>query len=663
MRSFLAFLLLGSICSAQAVPGVLSGGTQPLSPPSSPAGTYGQLMSLNPATNQLYFSNPETIGIKLRKKALTAVDPFTLPIMNAIEPWQPSTAYYQYDAVINGGGWYVCITAGTSASSGGPTGTGTGPIADNSINWGYVGLNPCPNAQNLTITPWAANTAYTKSLTSLVSNGGKVYACVANGTSAGSGGPSGTSNAITDNSVTWSYYGPVAQLPPLADYCSYVASASSSYSIVWNPNTAYGVGITAALPIAKGSSYAVNDTITLTGGTFSQAVVLTVTSVSSGGVTGVSITNAGTYTAYPGVTAAQGSTSGSGTGATFNLKWPDPPFCRLRGCYNNGSNGSSQIVTAVFAPALNCAPVNVASAMEFYSDAPRLEFVSAGHFTCYVDGVRAISNSKNSTGNSTAYYHQFDFTAGTGLGRKTRLWRFEFNGFGMTGYVKTDATSQLWQPSDTERVRVAFITDSYGAGSSYHPYIPGNSYGIHLGKALGWNDVYNLSTGGTGYVAQGAGPGTTTNQFGFRVTEALTLNPDVWVVAGSVNDNAQTTGTITSAAASMLTAIRAGSNAPIFVVGVPSINDGAYTTSCLNMENAVFSGWTATNDPLVFTVPFRGALPVPWWTNSWNNTNLNTSANSTVYIGGDNVHPNDAGMLNLVNRAANGIRSKLLSAP
>lgn len=68
---------------------------------------------------------------------------------------------------------------------------------------------------------------------------------------------------------------------------------------------------------AGGSNYQVGDTITLAGGTFTTAAVLTVTSVSSGAVTGVSISNGGAYTANS-TTFTQGSTSGVGSGATFN---------------------------------------------------------------------------------------------------------------------------------------------------------------------------------------------------------------------------------------------------------------------------------------------------------------------------------------------------------
>lgn len=56
------------------------------------------------------------------------------------------------------------------------------------------------------VTAWTATTGYV--VGDLVGNdSGKVYACTAAGTSAGSGGPTGTSTSISDGSVTWRYVG------------------------------------------------------------------------------------------------------------------------------------------------------------------------------------------------------------------------------------------------------------------------------------------------------------------------------------------------------------------------------------------------------------------------------------------------------------------------
>jgi hypothetical protein len=77
-----------------------------------------------------------------------------------------------------------------------------------------------------------------------------------------------------------------------------------------------------ATQVAGGSGYVANDTITLTGGSSSVATILTVTSVDGGGaVTGVSVSTPGNYTVLPTSPVAQGSTSGSGTGATFTVLW------------------------------------------------------------------------------------------------------------------------------------------------------------------------------------------------------------------------------------------------------------------------------------------------------------------------------------------------------
>jgi hypothetical protein len=53
------------------------------------------------------------------------------------EPWAASKAYVLNQQVVNGGNVYKCTTAGTSAASGGPTGTGTG-ITDSTAVWAYV---------------------------------------------------------------------------------------------------------------------------------------------------------------------------------------------------------------------------------------------------------------------------------------------------------------------------------------------------------------------------------------------------------------------------------------------------------------------------------------------------------------------------------------------
>lgn len=68
---------------------------------------------------------------------------------------------------------------------------------------------------------------------------------------------------------------------------------------------------------AGGTGYTVNDVLTVQGGTKTTSATLTVSSVSSGVVTAVTISNAGVYTAIP--SNAVAVTGGTGSGATFTL--------------------------------------------------------------------------------------------------------------------------------------------------------------------------------------------------------------------------------------------------------------------------------------------------------------------------------------------------------
>ena len=84
--------------------------------------------------------------------------------------------------------------------------------------------------------------------------------------------------------------------------------------------TTLGSGTVLSQTIATaGTGYAVNDTITVLGGVYGTTpATYTVTSVTAGAVTGLTLTNAGTYTSVP-ANPASTSSSGNGTGLTLNL--------------------------------------------------------------------------------------------------------------------------------------------------------------------------------------------------------------------------------------------------------------------------------------------------------------------------------------------------------
>jgi len=87
---------------------------------------------------------------------------------------------------------------------------------------------------------WAGTTAYSTSGPDFVSNdGGKLYQCVTSGTSAGSGGPTGTGSGIVDGSAHWDYVG---LAPVTGDWCGitvYVATSSFSVQVKRSTSSEY----------------------------------------------------------------------------------------------------------------------------------------------------------------------------------------------------------------------------------------------------------------------------------------------------------------------------------------------------------------------------------------------------------------------------------------
>jgi len=96
--------------------------------PSKPTQTKTIALSVAPVSGYVYKVNAYALGA-LQQASYTAV---------AAAAWTINTAYTTGTAVTNDGGKvYVCITAGTSAGAGGPTGTAS-DITDNTVHWMYA---------------------------------------------------------------------------------------------------------------------------------------------------------------------------------------------------------------------------------------------------------------------------------------------------------------------------------------------------------------------------------------------------------------------------------------------------------------------------------------------------------------------------------------------
>lgn len=81
-------------------------------------------------------------GLVIRR--LASIAQTNNPLINAplgpAPAWAASTAYVAGQVVTNGSYQYLCNVAGTSAASGGPTGTSANLITDNTVSWYYYGL-------------------------------------------------------------------------------------------------------------------------------------------------------------------------------------------------------------------------------------------------------------------------------------------------------------------------------------------------------------------------------------------------------------------------------------------------------------------------------------------------------------------------------------------
>lgn len=185
--------------------------------------------------------------------------------------WAASTAYAVGAKVTNGSNIYTCTVAGTSAASGGPTGTSPGP--DNTVTWSYTSAAPTYTTGSVFTcaapSRWVGGTAYTVgtkiigdipyrwlpsvayTVGAKVTNGANTYVCTTAGTSAGSVGPSGTGTGITDGTAVWSYQVVAGNI-----YVCTTAGTSASVlgptgtggsitdgSVIWAYQTAVGTGV------------------------------------------------------------------------------------------------------------------------------------------------------------------------------------------------------------------------------------------------------------------------------------------------------------------------------------------------------------------------------------------------------------------------------------
>lgn len=595
----------------------------------------------------------------------------TADAYTTLTAWVASTAYTLGQQVTNGGNVYACVQAGTSAGSGGPTGT-SNAITDNTAKWTYMGVYVAPAypAISPTVTtsasPIAGLNYYRPAIAQIMSAQrasplftGSGYAVGDTVTLATGNGTATTSTVLRITSVNNSHVFTVSGVTTAPVAGDTYTNNGVTFTVV-STSIAAGsgtiTGYSAGTPAASGS-------LTRATGSGDATIAFSAVTNATGVPSGCSVATAGQYTTLQSNNTywSQGSTSGAGTGATFSVGFNAPGWCNIYGAYM-GSAASLNARPFTFTPAPQAAPVAQDWSMEFYTDSANVQFnnlpVSA---LLVIDGV--IYCPDVTTGITTNTYLLFNFDKCGG--RKKRLFQIYVKNTGpFFPFVQVDGVATVWRPDRQDIITCAAFSDSIWAGSSYGPYMPGNSVCLRLGLELGWRNMWSFTQGGTGWLTGGAAPGVTTGTFQSRITQALLLNPDVWLFMGSTNDIGL--GNVTSTVTAALRAIRnGGSTAPIIVLGLWPINSAGVATT----EAQVQAGVTAFNDPLgkTFFIPIYNDPFLPWITGSWNNNPApsgitNTGAqNATAYINNsDNIHPPDPGTEYLAKRIAQAVMSNVL---
>lgn len=309
-------------------------------------------------------------------------------------------------------------------------------------------------------------------------------------------------------------------------------------------------------------------------------------------------------------------------------------------------------------------------AVEFFTDAPWFEFqvkyeATTAAYRLLVDGRRvtdaATMVSTTAAPMGYALNYRFDFPTAKPRRITIQLAYMPFSG------VFIPSTASLWAvPAYQDRTLI--LADSITGGST-----PNNGWAMgtwlhRVALMMGWEDVWNQSIGGTGYVA-------TNNlaNFGARATGTVTgstggandigqyalANGNTRVIIfGGYNDTASTVATIQSAAATLYQNVKAAlPTAQIIVFGCysPTATAGATLTTLTNIDAGLQS--TAAAAGLPFISPITGSVYNQRGTLITTQGPWITAANQAAYLGVDGVHPNDAGHVYLARRIASALQS------
>jgi len=266
--------------------------------------------------------------------------------------------------------------------------------------------------------------------------------------------------------------------------------------------------------ISGGTGYTAGDTLTVSGGTFTSAATITVSTVSSGVITAAVQASGGSYTVLP--TSPISVTGGTGSGATFTLS-----FTFNSTNITNAGSGYVEQPTVTFSSGSATAYATVGSGSIIRAlgatGTASLDFYTPQSITAGVSAMRIRDNASdsypmiNNTGSLAAFVAQGNSTASLGLASNgSGNVRFYTNG--------TIFTEQMRVSHTASAVNYVQVT---GSATGSNPIISTQGSDGNVGMTLTTKGTFGLtvksSAGGNIFTAT-HGNSSTSNYLTFNAT-------------------------------------------------------------------------------------------------------------------------------------------------
>jgi len=475
--------------------------------------------------------------------------------------WQSTTAVTIGQTVSNGGYMYLCTVPGTTAGSGGPTGTSSiASVGDGTARWVY----------------WCG------SVGDVLSNGGYVFKIITAGVPATTGtGP--TPASLTDGSITWACIG--EQTAPTLGIPS--RSHNSSYSVRF-PFT--GVAANTRIPNTANIPYRL-------GGGIPTSNFLGNCFLSIG--PNQAPTAGNLYSTY--------NTLGSRT--TFDLEGT-----AFELYYHDNTHNPMQLIVD-----------------GRYVDYPFPSMGASGYEQYIIVDFT----------NLLAYD---GYAPGTGRNLHRVTIESTANAF---LEVSVQATDNISLPVFEDDFTVAVLGDSHSVSTNC-PSVP-DCYAYKMMHILGWPDVSNIGIGGTGFIQNNGN--TVPNYIGHAVADMTALNAyrplKLIVIQISQNDSSYVGAQLQAAALLLFQTVRAAfPTIPIWVLGTTVGGSITYAQQ-LSVEQSVIPAVAqqqAAGDNLIFFTPF---VTLPYGPGI-------TGTGAVSAPTGSGTSDNDIGLLDTVHMAPKG---------